>query len=74
MEYLYMIVYGDIYNHYYDEISNIFKNYTRDSIRKSKCLRGFVAQPSKAIVGLIKMDIGNLLEDINTDILHSLEM
>jgi hypothetical protein len=36
MEALYLIVSGDIYHFTYDEIKYIFKNYSRETMRKGK--------------------------------------
>jgi hypothetical protein len=54
----------------YDEIRNICKSYIRVATKKGKGIRGFVPQNSKTIVGLTKVEIGNLLEDMKRYILH----
>ena len=68
MEALNLIADGDISKCSYDEITNIFKNYSSATIRMNKGLRGVVTQPSKATTKLSKMEIGNLLEDMREDI------
>jgi hypothetical protein len=51
----------------------IFKNYSRSSRKKGRSGKGMVTQYSHPST-LIKNEIGGLLEDMKTDILHSLAM
>jgi hypothetical protein len=57
----------------YDDIKRIFKNHSRSSRKKGRSSRGFVPQYSNPTTH-INNELGGLIEDIKTNILHSLAM
>jgi hypothetical protein len=57
----------------YGDIKQIFKNHSRSSRKKGRNGKGMVTQSSNPSI-IIKNEIGGLLEDMKTDILHSLAM
>jgi hypothetical protein len=73
METLNLLSNGDIYQMDYDDIKQIFKNHSRSSRKKGRNGKGMVSQSSNPAIH-IKNEIGGLLEDMKTDILHSLAM
>jgi hypothetical protein len=64
---------GDIYHMDYDDIKQIFKNNFISSRKKDKNGKWMVSQSSNPAIHT-KNDIGGLLEDMKTNILHSLAM
>jgi hypothetical protein len=64
---------GYIYQLDYDDIKRIFKNHSRSSRKKDRSNRGFIS-PSSNPTTHIKHELGGLIEDTNTDILHYLAM
>jgi hypothetical protein len=73
METLNLLSNGDIYQLDYDDIKRIFKNHSRSSRKKGRSNRGLVSQSSNPTTH-IKNELGGLIEDMKTDILHSLAM
>jgi hypothetical protein len=74
MEALDLIVVGDIYQFTYDEIKDLFKNYSRVTMRKGRGSKTILPSTSKSTTGVTKAEIGNLIEDMKTNILNSLSM
>ena len=75
MNTLNLLANGDISQLKYEEIKNIFKNYSRSSSKKGKSTR----RPNPKIVkpttlDIFQFELGTMLEDMKTDILHSLVM
>jgi len=62
-----------IYHMDYDDINKIFKNHSRSSRKEGRNGRGMVPQYSNPTIH-IKNELGGLIEDMETDILHSLSM
>jgi hypothetical protein len=73
METLNLISNRDIYQLYYDDIKRIFKKLSRSSRKKGRSSRGLIS-PSSNPTTHIKHELGGLIEDMKTDILHSLEI
>jgi hypothetical protein len=69
-----LIVAGDIYQFTYAEIKDLFKNYSRETMRKGRGLKIVLPSTSKNTIGITKAEIGNLIEDMKTNILNSLSM
>lgn len=64
---------GNIFQHGYDEIEKISKNYSRGTNKNSKGVRGLNPQLFKPTTPSIsKYKLGTMVEDIKVDILHSL--
>lgn len=74
METLNMWSRGYIYQQPYDDIKIVFRNHSRDVRKKGRSSQGLVSSSSSALT--IKHDIGSMLEDFKSQILHtsSLEM
>jgi hypothetical protein len=70
METLNLLSNGDIYQLIYDDIKRIFKNHSR---KKGRSSRELVPQSSNPTTH-IKNELRGLIEDMKTDILHSLSM
>jgi hypothetical protein len=64
MEALDLIVAGDIYQFTYDEIKYIFKNYSRETMRKGRGSKIISPSTSKNTTRVTKAEIGNLIEDM----------
>ena len=64
---------GDIYQLDYDDIKRIFKNHSRSSRKKGRSNKGLASQSFNP-TNNIKNELGGLIEDMKTDILHSLAM
>ena len=62
MEALNLITFVDIYKCTYDEIINVWKNYSRVSTKRGKGIKGIVEQTSMTIARLTKVEIKNMLE------------
>jgi hypothetical protein len=57
----------------YDDIKRIFKNHSRSSRKKGRRNKGLIS-PSSNPTTHIKNELGGLIEDMKTEILHSLAM
>jgi hypothetical protein len=73
METLNILSNGDIYQLDYDYIKRIFKNHSRSSRKKGRSSRVLVPQSSNP-KNHIKNELGGLIKDMKTDILHYLSM
>jgi hypothetical protein len=73
METLNIISNGYIYQLDYDDIKRIFNRHSRSSRKKDRRSRGLVSQSSNPTTH-IKNELEGLIEDMKTDILHSLSM
>lgn len=69
-----LIAARDIYHFTYEEIRELFKNYSRENMRKGRGKRNSVNPTSRNSSRVKKYEIGNLLDNIKIDILNSLSM
>jgi hypothetical protein len=73
MENLNLLENGDIFHLSYEKINKVFKNYSKDGSKNNRDCGCVVAHSlMEATTNLTKYEIGTLLEDMNTNILHSL--
>jgi len=71
-ETLNMLSGGDIYRLSYGDIKIVFKNHSRASRKKGRASQGLVS-PSPSTTS-IKNDIGNMLEDFKSEIIHTFKL
>jgi len=72
MEKLNLLSNGYIYQLDYDDIKRIFKIHSRSSRKKCRSSRGLISPFSNPVTN-IKNELGGLIEDMKTYILHSSE-
>ena len=69
METINMLSRGDIYQFPYDDIKTVFKNHFRDATKKGRSIQSLVnSSPSTTT---IKHEIGSVLNDFKSEILHT---
>jgi hypothetical protein len=73
METLNLLSNGDIYHLDYYDIKRILKNHSRSSKKKGRSRRGLTSQSSNPTTH-INNELGGLIKDMKTDILHYLAM
>ena len=69
MEILNILSLGDIYHLTYDDIKNVFKNHFRVVRKNGRSSQGLVS--SSPSTSLLKHEIGSMLEDFKSEMLHS---
>jgi len=67
-----MLLGGDIYHLSYDDINMVFKNHSRVA-RKNGRASKYLASSSSSNTS-IKSEIGNMLEDFKSEMLHTLAL
>lgn len=64
---------GDIFQQEYEEIKKFSKNYSRVNANKNQNVRKLNSQPSKLVTPSIFIsELGTMLDDMKTNLLHSL--
>ena len=72
LETLNMLSRGDIYQLPYDDVKTVFKNHSRVARKKGRASHGLDSSSSSNTC--IKSEIGNMLEDFKSEMLHTLAL
>ena len=67
-----MLLGGDIYQLPYETIKNVFMNHSREARNKVRASQSTTNTPSSSTS--IKHEIGNMLEDFKSDMLHTFSL